>query len=150
MDRPYPQTFQSLVWVLIMARHKKRVVRIPRVKKLIKKLPAFLSRARKVVTHYAKKAIPVNVLGLEGFKVRGYKGDADGWVETGNWVNVKSSNVARIRYDAEDHELYVDFKTASYIYYNVPKHVAKNMFNAISMGRFVWRRLRNRYPYARL
>lgn len=73
--------------------------------------------------------------------------DADSWAEANQWVNVKSSNVAAIKYDWQKGKLHVRFNNgAEYIYDGVAKHVAKMMFTTTSMGKFVHRVLRDRYP----
>lgn len=78
------------------------------------------------------------------------------WVMSGRWVHVKSSNVEGIKFDYKNQNFFVEFQgkgrhpNAVYIYYNVPTRVAKDMFNAASMGKFVWRKLRGKYNYARI
>lgn len=75
--------------------------------------------------------------------------DADGWARNGVWVNVKSSNVAGIRYDLVNKRLFVEFKIKDVYQYDiVPSYVAKSMFNCSSMGRFVHYVLKKRaFPY---
>jgi hypothetical protein len=85
-------------------------------------------------------------------------------------VPVSSSNVAAIGYDPGDAgvpmhgvsldrraaaptvgDLYVQFRNGSlYVYRGVEESVYDDMFSAASPGRFVWRELRDRYPYERL
>jgi hypothetical protein len=87
---------------------------------------------------------------------RTHKLDSAGWLESGRWVNVSSSNVHSIRYDQAMAILFVRFQNdqggpgAEYAYYNVPRRIAKGMFNAGSMGKYVWSHLRDKYSYARL
>lgn len=78
--------------------------------------------------------------------------DADEWAEAGAWVKVHSSNVKEIMYDKLAKELHVRFigGNAHYKYLQVSPEVAKLMFRANSMGKFVWKRLRGKYPYARV
>lgn len=77
--------------------------------------------------------------------------DATDWAETGVWVRVKSSNVQSISYQKSFEYLYVEFRGGSvYRYDNVPLRVAKNMFRAGSMGKYVWRKLRDQYPYQKI
>lgn len=89
-------------------------------------------------------------------KVKGYAGTASDWalgVKYGRWVRVVSSNVARIKYDRVREVLHVEFKGSTpteYVYIGVPLTVAKAMFNAPSMGKFVHRRLKGKYPYRRV
>lgn len=74
--------------------------------------------------------------------------DAYGWAESGRWVTVKSSNVAGIAYRLSEKRLFVEFKDGSvYAYENVAESVAKGMFSAGSMGKYVWSHLRDRYSY---
>lgn len=77
------------------------------------------------------------------------------WRDSGVWVKVESSNVKGIRYDAEARKLYVEFlgkggPEALYVYHEVPPQTAEDMFNAESLGKFVWNRLRDKYIYNRL
>lgn len=73
------------------------------------------------------------------------------WIDNGEWVRVKSSNVAGIKYDFRQNQLYVEFLGgAIYLYSGVPIAKARLMFLANSMGKFVWRALRGRHPYKRL
>lgn len=80
---------------------------------------------------------------------------AAAWVRSGKEVRVKSSNVYSIRYQTAGGQLFVAFrrykstaKGPTYRYSNVPTRVAKEMYDAPSMGKFVWRRLRDKYPYS--
>lgn len=82
--------------------------------------------------------------------------DADGWMDSGRWVGVKSSNVAGIRYNRPMKRLYVEFKgkkgspDSVYQYDGVPPQTARAMFGTGSMGSFVWKRLRGKFPYAKI
>lgn len=84
--------------------------------------------------------------------------DADEWAESGDWVGVSSSNVDRIRYDADRKYLFVAFKSKRskrgkryrghiYFYSGVSEGTAKAMFRTGSPGRFVHRRLKGQYAY---
>lgn len=65
---------------------------------------------------------------------------AEEWAENGRWVNVVSSDVAAIRYDAERRELWVEFKDGSiYFYPQVMPSLAMEMYNCSSMGKFIWK-----------
>jgi hypothetical protein len=76
---------------------------------------------------------------------------AEEFVTSGKWVLVKSSNVKRIVYNRHVQELRVEFLSgAIYRYDGVPKRIAKEMFTASSLGRYVWQRLRGKYPYTML
>jgi len=74
------------------------------------------------------------------------------WIASGHRVRVKSSNVIAIGYDRENKVLWVEFGSGSptvthYKYYGVHSSTAKSFFNAASMGKFVWYRLRDKYVY---
>ena len=76
---------------------------------------------------------------------------ASDWVNSGKWVRVKSSNVAGISYHRKKHALSVEFiGGAVYLYRDVAVNVAREMFNASSVGKFVHRRLKGKYAYARI
>ena len=80
-----------------------------------------------------------------------YKGTVEDWVRSGDWAMVKSSNVAAIRFERVNKELYVAFKDGSeYRYSGVSTHTAKDMYGCASMGKFVWRRLRDKFPYSKV
>ncbi len=86
-----------------------------------------------------------------GTKIRSYQGTAKQWSESGKWVTVKSSNVHKIRYDRHQKRLYVKFLGGSvYQYDGVARNTAEAMFMAPSLGKFVWRRLRGRFPYQKV
>ena len=79
------------------------------------------------------------------------KPSADEWLETGRWATGFSSNVGRIRYDFDRETLFVEFHGGSvYAYYSVPAAIAKGMYNAPSLGKWVWRKLRDKYAYTRI
>ena len=60
--------------------------------------------------------------------------DAKGWVESGRWVRVKSSNVAGISYDVKVKQLLVEFNSGGvYAYKDVPEVAARDMFNCSSI-----------------
>lgn len=66
-------------------------------------------------------------------------------------VEVESSNVRAIGYDADTKCLYVQFeKSGLYQYENVPETVYRSFLTAPSKGQFVWQRLRGHYPYLRI
>jgi hypothetical protein len=66
--------------------------------------------------------------------------------DTGHWVDVISSNVAAIRYDREWSTLSVRFNNGrSYEYMNVPAHLAEDLFESSSMGRFLAKRIKGMY-----
>jgi hypothetical protein len=72
-------------------------------------------------------------------------------VFSGDWLRLISTNVEAMRYDLTDLELQVEFKSrAVYRYEGVPPHVALSFYTTDSPGRFVWRRLRDKFPYERI
>lgn len=76
---------------------------------------------------------------------------AEEFVTSGRWTLVKSSNVRRIMYDRGQQRLLVEFKNGSVYQYNgVPKRIAKDMFTASSLGRYVHYRLKGKYAYSKL
>lgn len=71
---------------------------------------------------------------------------AEQWADEGLWVMVESSNVSSIFYAKDSHHLFVGFRDGSiYKYDAVPLNVALDMFNASSMGKFIWQRLRDKF-----
>ncbi len=88
--------------------------------------------------------------------------DSDEWINSGEWVLVRSSNVNAIRYDYVNRWLYVEFggkpnkrggtsELGTYVYYGVPPEVAKWMFEAQSMGKYVHQVLKkDRYRYSKI
>lgn len=73
---------------------------------------------------------------------------AEEFATSGRWVLVKSSNVRRIVYNRSRQELRVEFKNgAIYRYDGVPKRIAREMFTASSLGRYVHYRLKGKYPF---
>jgi len=72
---------------------------------------------------------------------------AKDWADTGVWVNVKSSWVQGIMYNAEEKELNVEFKSGIVCQYpNIQSATARGMFNASSLGKYVHRHLYDK-PY---
>ncbi len=70
---------------------------------------------------------------------------------TGEWVQMSSSNVDKIRYLVENKTLEVIFLDgAGYQYYDVPIDVFLDFLTTDSPGRFVWNRLRYWYDYAKV
>lgn len=82
---------------------------------------------------------------------RTHKVKTKSWIEHPRWVNIHSTNVKRIKYNQKQLQLFVEFKNNSvYRYDNVPVEVAIDFFNSSSLGRFVWRRLRDRFDTTHL
>jgi hypothetical protein len=72
--------------------------------------------------------------------------DVDKWLNGNKYIKVKSSNVLQIRYEKAARKLWVIFKgNAEYHYRSVMTHLARQMFFAPSMGKFVWKLRRMGY-----
>ena len=63
-------------------------------------------------------------------------------------VKVISSNVVAVGY--ENNNLYVDYKSGSYVYENVPEEIYAALLAAESKGKFMWAKVKGRYDYYRL
>lgn len=64
-------------------------------------------------------------------------------------TNVDSSHLKTIEHNGRD--LYITFLNgATYEYDHVPERLAKNLIDADSSGKFLWRYIRDRYPYRRV
>lgn len=74
------------------------------------------------------------------------------WLLSGTWLHLASSNVHAIRYLYDEQILEVEFKKgpAFYQYFSVGPETASDMTLTDSPGRFVWQRLRDRFPYVKL
>jgi hypothetical protein len=79
----------------------------------------------------------------------------DGWIEGGAWARVRSSNVAAVAYDPERRELRVRFlrhgaaSEPVYRYDGVSEDVARQLFLAPSVGRFLAARVKGHYPHTK-
>ena len=66
-------------------------------------------------------------------------------------VEVQSSNVQAIGYDADTKRLFVQFKKSGlYQYDNVPEVIHQSFLAAPSKGQFVWQQLRGHYSYTKI
>lgn len=63
-------------------------------------------------------------------------------------VKVISSNVVAIGY--ENNRLFIDYKSGSYVYENVPKEIYDGLLKADSKGKYMHQKVKGRYDYARL
>ena len=63
-------------------------------------------------------------------------------------VKVVSSNVVAVGY--ENNRLFVDYKSGSYVYENVPKEIYDGLLKADSKGKYMHQKVKGRYDYARL
>lgn len=69
----------------------------------------------------------------------------------GNELTMASTNVEDIRWDVNTDTLTVRFKSGGvYEYYGVPLSVVIAFVETDSPGRFVWNKLRDLYPYAKV
>ena len=64
-----------------------------------------------------------------------------------NWVNVRSSAIRKIGYEAETSRMYIDFEDSDpyYTYCRVPEHVFQSFVNARSVGRFYHAQIKDNY-----
>lgn len=78
------------------------------------------------------------------------------YLESADWVAVKSTNVARVAYLADFAYLFVEFKNASvYLYERVPAGVYQGLLAAPSKGQYVFYVLRGKgkddvYPFRKV
>ena len=63
-------------------------------------------------------------------------------------VKVISSNVVAVGY--ENNKLYVDYKSGSYVYTDVPEEIYAGLLAAESKGKYMWAKVKGRYDYCRL
>jgi hypothetical protein len=120
-------------------------------------MASFGRKLKRIAKGITRKA---GIIGPSGPMVdKRHRYDSDDWLEDhdGKWVRVHSSNVQSIMYDVDDKALYVQFlpkskkaKSSMYAYWGVHSSVAKAMFDAASVGKFVHKRLKGHYAYSRL
>ncbi len=66
-------------------------------------------------------------------------------------IQVSSSNISAVGYDAENEIVHVQFLNGSeYIYKGVPHHEFDGLLNAPSIGSYLNRNYKNYYPYERV
>lgn len=63
-------------------------------------------------------------------------------------IKVVSSNVVAVGYQGND--LYVDYKSGSYLYKDVPKKVYDGLVNAESKGKYMHANVKGKYEYLRI
>jgi hypothetical protein len=63
-------------------------------------------------------------------------------------IKVVSSNVVAVGYKGND--LYVDYKSGSYVYKDVPKKVYDGLVNAESKGKYMHANVKGKYEYLRI
>ena len=72
--------------------------------------------------------------------------DPNDFVTSGKWVRVSSSNVASIRYDNDNHVMWVRFLNGQIYYYSdVLPSIARRFFMSASKGKFIWALRRSGY-----
>jgi len=65
--------------------------------------------------------------------------------------SVSSSNVAKVGYDKQSSQLYVQFNSGGlYVYDDVPFNEFENLKNASSVGTYHAQNIKNRYPYSKV
>ena len=75
---------------------------------------------------------------------------APGWVRTGRWVRVVSSNVTHIRYDKPRKKMHVRFKgNVEYVCDNFSLQRAVTYFNAPSIGKHHWKLRRAGFKFVK-
>lgn len=64
-----------------------------------------------------------------------------------DWVNVRSSAIRKIGYDASTSRMYIDFEDSDpyYTFCRVPEHVFREFINARSVGRHYHQCIKDRY-----
>ncbi|RBP78626.1 KTSC domain-containing protein [Marinomonas rhizomae] len=64
-----------------------------------------------------------------------------------NWVNVRSSAIRKIGYDASTSRMYIDFEDSDpyYTYCRVPEYVFQEFINASSVGRYYHAYIKDKY-----
>ena len=63
------------------------------------------------------------------------------------WVNVRSSAIRKIGYEASTSRMYIDFEDSDpyYTFCRVPEHVFREFINARSVGRHYHQYIKDRY-----
>ena len=75
-----------------------------------------------------------------------FKGSVEDWIDSGEWIRVKSSNVAKIMFERSAKKLWVEFKGGStYFYQPISVRQAKDFFGTPSFGKHIWRMRRAGY-----
>lgn len=74
-----------------------------------------------------------------------------GGIKMPEMIQVTSSNIDKVGYDAENKIVHVQFLNGStYIYKGVPDFEYENLKNAPSVGSYLNRNYKNVYPYERI
>ncbi len=68
-----------------------------------------------------------------------------------DWVDIKSSNIDKVKYDDRNNTLYVLFDEESkYAYYGVPELQYKRLVNAPSKGDYLHQNIEDKYLHERI
>lgn len=67
-----------------------------------------------------------------------------------NMIPVSSSNIRSVGYEPETQRLYIQFRTALYVYSGVPESVYIGLMNAPSHGTYHAKYIKYCYPYQRV
>src|SRR5260370_40269466 len=84
----------------------------------------------------ARQKSPLKASRVDG---RSFTLNAKEWAQSSRWVWVKSSWVRGIMYSQMFKHLYVEFNSGAVCRYATSEGMAKSMFNAPSIGKFVHR-----------
>ena len=67
------------------------------------------------------------------------------------WARVTSSNLKRVSYNSQSHEMLIQFQSgAVYQYWDVPDNVSRGLVQADSPGKYFNGNIRDRYNYKRV
>jgi KTSC domain len=64
--------------------------------------------------------------------------------------SVSSSNLVAVGYDDSTNTLFIEFKSGTYKYFNVPQNIYRNLLNASSKGQYHAVYIKNNYRYQRI
>jgi len=64
-----------------------------------------------------------------------------------NWVNVSSSAIRKIGYEASTNRMYIDFEDSDphYTFCRVPENIFNDFINARSIGQYYHRVIKDKY-----
>ncbi|MCM3068589.1 KTSC domain-containing protein [Priestia flexa] len=64
--------------------------------------------------------------------------------------SVSSSNLVAVGYDDSTNTLFIEFKSGTYKYFNVPQNIYRNLLNASSKGQYHAAFIKRNYPYQKI
>ncbi|WNV04034.1 KTSC domain-containing protein [Candidatus Methylospira mobilis] len=68
-----------------------------------------------------------------------------------NWIDVQSTNIARMAYDETNRILKIEFQNGSlYDYFDIPDVVFDGIRNSPSKGQYLAQQIKGHYRYARV